>query len=224
MSFMLIKSFTRAPNASQALRNYRALARDYDATCARIEALRLRALNELQLRPGETVFDIACGTGPALPLLADAVGPSGSVVGVELSPEMAAQARLRIAAMPPGTRVTITECPVEAFAPAQLADALLLCYTHDVLQSPAALSRLLAASRPGARIVIVGMKSLPWLWGWPVNIFNLVRARRYVTTYANLDCPWRMLGERGAQLRKVHTALWGSAYIAVGTLPGRQLP
>ena len=120
--------------------------------------------------------------------------------------------------------MTLPECSVETFASAQLADALLLCYTHDVLQSPAALSRLLAASRPGARIAIVGMKTLPWLWGWPVNIFNMARARRYVTTYANLDCPWRLLDERGAHLREVHTALWGSAYIAVGTLPRRQLP
>lgn len=224
MSSSLIDKLTRHPSADLALQDYRTLARDYDSTCTRIEALRIRALRELQLRPGETVFDIACGTGPMLPLLAAAVGPTGSVVGVDLSPEMVAQARRRAAGMRSGVRVTVIESAIEHFKPDRLADALLLCYTHDVLQSPAALERLLSVSRPDARIAIVGMKTLPWLWGWPVNIFNMYRGRRYLTTYANLDCPWRLLSERGAQLREVHTALWGTAYVAVGTLLRPRLP
>jgi hypothetical protein len=40
-----------------------------------------------------------------------------------------------------------------------------------------------------------------------------------MTTYTNMRRPWRLLEERGAALREVHTALWGSAYIATGTLP-----
>ena len=214
----LINKLTRPPRADLAIRHYRNLARDYDSTCTRIEELRIRALRELQLRPGETVFDIACGTGTLLPLLARAVGPTGRVIGVDLSPEMAVQARLRAAEVRGGAQVTIVESPIEFFNPDGAADALLLCYTHDVLQSPAALDRMLSVSKPGARIVIVGMKALPWLWGWPLNLFNMYRGRRYLTTYANLDRPWRLLSERGARLREVHTALWGTAYIAVGTL------
>ena len=137
---------------------------------------------------------------------------------VDVSPEMAAQARQRMAGMRAGAGVTVVESPVELFTPDCCADALLLCYTHDVLQSPSALDRMLSVSKPGARIVIVGMKTLPWLWGWPLNIVNMYRGRGYLTTYANLDCPWRLLSERGARLREVQTALWGTAYIAVGTL------
>ena len=77
----------------------------------------------------------------------------------------------------------------------------------------------MAVAKPRARIALVGMQTLPWLWGWPVNVFNLYRARRYLTTYSNLDCPWRLLADRGARLRLVRTALWGSAYLVVGTLP-----
>ena len=218
MSLSLIERLFGPPRPGLAIRQYRSLASDYDSTCTRIEKLRIQALRELQLKSGETVFDIACGTGAMLPLLSGAVGPSGRVVGVDVSPEMVAEARRRVAGMRGAADITIVESPVEMFTPNGCADALLLCYTHDVLQSPQALDRMLSVSKPGTRSVIVGLKTWPWLWGWPLNIVNMYRGRSYLTTYANLDCPWRLLSERGARLREVHTALWGTAYIAVGTL------
>ncbi|MEU2627979.1 class I SAM-dependent methyltransferase [Kitasatospora sp. NPDC007106] len=47
-----------------------------------------------ELAPGEGAFviDAGCGTGRALPLLRDAVGPRGTVLGVDLTPEMLAVA------------------------------------------------------------------------------------------------------------------------------------
>ena len=217
----ILSNLRPLPDPRRVLENYRRLAAGYDATCGRIECLRQRAVREMRLQPGETVFDIACGTGAALPLLAAEVGPTGRVVGVELSPEMAAIARERAAASAFAGRISVAQCAVEHFRPDMPADVLLLSYTHDVLQLPAALDNLLAMSRPGARIVLLGMKTLPWLWGWPVNLVSLYRARRYLTTYANMDCPWRQLARRGASVRKVHSALWGSAYIAVGALPAQ---
>jgi SAM-dependent methyltransferase len=46
------------------------------------------------LRPptGGTVLDAGCGTGRALPFLRQAVGPAGRVVGLDLTPEMLAEA------------------------------------------------------------------------------------------------------------------------------------
>jgi ubiquinone/menaquinone biosynthesis C-methylase UbiE len=186
--------------------------------------LRRRALHELALQPGETVFDVACGTGPMLPLLASSVGAGGLVIGIELSPEMARQAQHRIDGIAFGSRITLTQGAVERFESTHKADALLFCYAHDVLQSPQAIDRLISMAKPGARVAMVGMKTLPWWWGWPVNAFNLYRARRYLTTYAGLDRPWRLLEERGATLRQVHSGLWGSAYIAVGRMPLNENP
>ncbi|MEV0961674.1 methyltransferase domain-containing protein [Streptomyces sp. I6] len=39
-------------------------------------------------RPGGVVLDAGCGTGRALPLLREAVGPHGTVLGADLTPEM----------------------------------------------------------------------------------------------------------------------------------------
>ncbi|MER7564874.1 class I SAM-dependent methyltransferase [Streptomyces sp. NPDC097941] len=46
------------------------------------------AVTELGLREGDRVLDAGCGTGRALPPLRTAVGPSGVVVGADLTPAM----------------------------------------------------------------------------------------------------------------------------------------
>ena len=46
------------------------------------------AVAELGLREGDHVLDAGCGTGRALPPLRAAVGPSGLVVGADLTPAM----------------------------------------------------------------------------------------------------------------------------------------
>ncbi|MFE0462154.1 class I SAM-dependent methyltransferase [Kitasatospora sp. NPDC058965] len=50
------------------------------------------AVAELGLLPGQSVLDAGCGTGRALPLLRQAVGPQGVVLGLDLTPEMIVQA------------------------------------------------------------------------------------------------------------------------------------
>src|SRR5215472_15399827 len=63
---------------------------------------RMRAFNDLLLdqsaiTPGGMVLEIGCGTAATTVPLAQAVGPSGRVVGVDLAEPMLAGARERIA-------------------------------------------------------------------------------------------------------------------------------
>ncbi len=60
------------------------------------ERRRLRGfLLEWMIRPGDRVLEPGCGSGRFTEVLAAAVGPSGLVVGVDLSAEMLARARGR---------------------------------------------------------------------------------------------------------------------------------
>src|SRR5215831_15315949 len=52
-----------------------------------------RVLLEAGIKPGMRVADLGCGVGMVSHLLADLVGPSGEVVGVDFSGAQIAQAR-----------------------------------------------------------------------------------------------------------------------------------
>src|SRR5215213_4573356 len=54
---------------------------------------RRRAVAALGLKPGDTVLEIGAGTGRNFPYLVEAVGPSGTIIGVDASPGMLAKAR-----------------------------------------------------------------------------------------------------------------------------------
>src|SRR5690606_12537406 len=55
------------------------------------------ALRTLNLRPGERVLDIGCGSGATSLRMAGAVQPGGAVTGVDISPQLLQVARARAA-------------------------------------------------------------------------------------------------------------------------------
>jgi ubiquinone/menaquinone biosynthesis C-methylase UbiE len=77
---------------------YGRLARMYD--WANLERLlysraRARAIDLLELRPGAKVLDVACGTGVNFAPIEKRIGPSGCLVGLDLTPQMLGRARAR---------------------------------------------------------------------------------------------------------------------------------
>ena len=66
-----------------------------------------RLVAELAPHPGEVALDIGCGRGAALLPLAEAVGPSGRVVGIDLSPRMVEAAAAQVAARSVGATVEV---------------------------------------------------------------------------------------------------------------------
>lgn len=211
-----------APDASRSIAHYAELARGYDRSCRLVMPLRHEAVAALRLEPGQSVLDVACGTGLSLPLLADRVGRQGRVVGVEHSPAMMDLARARADELR-CAEVTLLEESVEAAPlPPRSLDAVLFHFTHDVLQSPAAIRNVLSALRPGARVVVAGTKLTSW-WFAPVNLWVLWRARRYLTTYAGLDAPWRLLAPHVPDLQ-IAPRLFDTAYLGAGAFAGYPEP
>lgn len=97
---------TRLPAADPApaplgrvRRRYRRLAPVYERTLGDrwlYAAARRRAIELLRLAPGATVVDIACGTGLNFPLIEERIGPSGTLIGVDLTAEMLRRAGARV--------------------------------------------------------------------------------------------------------------------------------
>ena len=54
-------------------------------------------IDHLALQPGETVVDLGSGAGIDVFLAADVVGPTGKVIGVDMTPEMVSKARANAA-------------------------------------------------------------------------------------------------------------------------------
>lgn len=163
------------------------------------------------------MLDVGCATGLSFAPLAGRVGPAGRVVGIEQSPEMAALARRRIE-QKRWPNVSLVCAPAEEARCDTRAHGALLLFTHDILRRPAAIDRVLAQFRPGARLVAAGLKWAP-AWAWPTNLFIWSAAMHSVTSLEGLGAPWSHLELRVAALT-VDTMLLGSVYIVRAELPG----
>jgi SAM-dependent methyltransferase len=110
------------------------------------------AVGELGLGAGDRALDAGCGTGRALPLLRAAVGPSGGVVGLDLTPEMLDEARSLgrggSAALveADGDRLPLRDAVFDAVFAAGLV--------HHLPDPAAGLSELARVTRPGGRLAV----------------------------------------------------------------------
>jgi demethylmenaquinone methyltransferase/2-methoxy-6-polyprenyl-1,4-benzoquinol methylase len=177
------------------------------------------AVERLDLQPGETVIDVACGTGLTFPRLQAAVTQAGRIVGIDLSPEMLSEARERVAAQG-WDNITLIEGAVQDAQLDIRADAALFSFTHDVLQSPEAVANVLSNLSPGARVASVGAKYAAG-WNPVVNFFVRRAARPYLTTFRGLDRPWRELERHTGEMQHRSLAL-GGAYVAWGAVKQRE--
>lgn len=198
----------------KSVSDYRAVAPGYDRRTRLTDAVRLETVAALELRPGDTVLDAACGTGFCFLPILERIGEHGRLIAFDSSPDLLAQARSRIHGH---ANVVL----IEAFA--EKADliqskpgAILFSYAHDILQSDAALDNLFAQAAAGARVAACGSVLWPW-WGWPVNAWLRARHRGYITNPENFDRPWARL-ERRLESFRVARRGPGWRYLASGRL------
>jgi ubiquinone/menaquinone biosynthesis C-methylase UbiE len=206
-----------APNRAHALDKYRRAASSYDRRWARLsEPIRRRAIERLSLRPGDTVVDVACGTGLSFELLERGVGPEGRVIGIDLSPDMLAVADDRAKARG-WDNVSLIDAPVEEAQIPDGADAAAFVFSHDVMRIPSAVSNVLGSLRPGGKVAATGLKLGP-SWALPLNAAVRAFSRVGVTTTEGLDRPWGHMAPLVEGLR-VETMLLGYVYVASARTP-----
>jgi demethylmenaquinone methyltransferase / 2-methoxy-6-polyprenyl-1,4-benzoquinol methylase len=112
-------------------------------------------VSRVEARPDDTILDVATGTAAVALELVRRYGCS--VVGVDQSPEMLAEATRRIAAAGAGERIELREARAEAlpFEDGSF-DGLTVTYLLRYVDDPAATLRELArVVRPGGRIAML---------------------------------------------------------------------
>ncbi|QIH98484.1 methyltransferase domain-containing protein [Rhodococcoides fascians A21d2] len=124
---------------------------------------RKAAFELLNLPAGSHVLDLGCGTGLNFAGLQRMIGPTGSITGVDASPQMLEQARRR-ADRAGWTNVTLIAADATALTSADLGeqapfDAALSTYALS-LMTPwrTALDTMIAATRVGGVVAVVDMQ------------------------------------------------------------------
>lgn len=131
---------------------FSARAADWDTKFPDDEPAHAAAVAELGLREGARVLDAGCGTGRALTPLRAAVGPSGVVIGADLTPAML-EAAVRAGRDRDGQLLLadVAALPVRS----ESLDAVFAAGLIAHLPHPAANLRELArAVRPGGKLAL----------------------------------------------------------------------
>jgi len=106
-----------------------------------------------QIRPGERVLDVGCGTGIVARLAVERAGPSGAVAGLDVNPQMLAVAR---SVSSPGAAIEWHQAPAEAMPlPDEAFDVALCQMSLQFFQDrEQALREMHRVSAPEGRVLL----------------------------------------------------------------------
>ena len=209
------------------IETYRKKAKRYDITSRLYpvpgypqRAQRLRAVHALGLRAGDTVVDMACGTGLNFRLLEKVVGPGGRIVGVDLTDAMLARAQDRIATN--GWRnVSLVQADAAGFDFPAGVNAILSTYAMtQVPECAEVIAHGAKALSGGGRWVVLDLKVPGNTPGWLAKLGTAI-----VRPFASVDewimrRPWEVI--RNAIQEELADLSWtelffGTAFLAVGS-------
>ncbi len=176
---------------------------------------RRRAVAALGLKPGDTVLEMGAGTGRNFPYLLDAVGPDGTVIGVDASPGMLAEAR-RLIERNGWSNVELLHQDATGLELDREVDGALFSLSYSAMPEPRpALANAWERLRPSARVVVMDAgltQGGPWSLLAPIAGLLV----RYAPGDAYSD-PWSDLAEYGPVETK--RFLFGFGYVSSVTKP-----
>ncbi len=201
-------------NVERSRKLYRRNAPVYDLEARLFADIRAAAIARLAPREGETVLDLACGTGLSFDAVWEGIRDEGRIIGVDQSSEMLLRARRRIRQHGwTNVRIVQTDAAQLTLPPASV-DAVLCCLAHDVASSREAMRAAAGALRDGGRFVAAGIKLAAGPFGLIANPLAKLLARAGVTAPLTPD-PWRAMAEELGRV-EVGELRWGTAYVASG--------
>ncbi|MBV9444313.1 MAG: methyltransferase domain-containing protein [Streptosporangiaceae bacterium] len=214
------------PTREHLIETYRKKAKHYDITSRLYpapgypqRAQRLRAVQALGLRAGDSVVDIACGTGLNFPLIEEAIGPDGRIVGVDLTDAMLAQAQDRIETNG-WSNISLVQADAAEFDFPAEVDAILSTYAlSQVPECAEVIAHGAAALSGGGRWVVLDLKVPDNTPGWLGQLGTaLVRPFAAIDEWI-MRRPWEVI--RAAMQEELADLSWtelffGTAFLAAG--------
>lgn len=160
---------------------YRKRARRYNFTANlyylvgyREFAYRKKAVDALNLQPGDTVVEIGCGTGLNFPLLQEAVGPEGQIIGVDLTDAMLAQAQKQVESQG-WTNVELVHSDATQYRFPERVDGVISTFAITIIPGyDQVIKNGAEALAPGKRFVILDLKRSGNMPRWMINLGILI--------------------------------------------------
>jgi demethylmenaquinone methyltransferase/2-methoxy-6-polyprenyl-1,4-benzoquinol methylase len=210
----LIKIYTKKA------KHYDITSRLYPAPFYPQRAQRLRTVQALGLHAGDSVIDIACGTGLNFSLIEEVIGPGGRIVGVDLTDAMLARAQARIETNGWSNISLVRSDAVDFDFPTEV-DGILSTYAlSQVPESAEVIARGAAALSGGGRWAVLDLRVPD---NAPGSLARLGTAM--VRPFASIDewitrRPWETI--RAAMQEELADASWtdlffGTAFLAAGS-------
>jgi demethylmenaquinone methyltransferase/2-methoxy-6-polyprenyl-1,4-benzoquinol methylase len=184
----------------------------------RLSAFRKMAVHALDLKRGDTVVEIGCGTGLNFPLLQAAVGPRGKIVGVDLSAEMLAVAGETIKRNN-WKNIELVHSDAATYQFPDAVDGVIStgAITY-VPQYDQVIERGAKALASGKRFVILDFKK-PAKWPlWLTKFFFITMRPFGVTLDITERHPWESI-DRHLRTVQFIELYFGGAYLCVGEAP-----
>jgi demethylmenaquinone methyltransferase/2-methoxy-6-polyprenyl-1,4-benzoquinol methylase len=202
---------------------YRKRAGRYDLSTAwlfrlmgfRVERYRRLTVDALSLKRGDTVVDLACGTGLNFPHLERAIGPEGRIIGVDIADAMLGQARERVGVA--GWRnVELVRMDLAQYPfPSRAARILSTLAITLVPEYDDVIRRAAGALQPGGRLAVLDLKK-PGNWPAGLIRFGAWLNRPYGVTLDLADRhPWESVRRHLCEVT-FREFYFGAAYLSVG--------
>jgi ubiquinone/menaquinone biosynthesis C-methylase UbiE len=209
------------------VKTYSGLARGYDIdeklmllAGIRMGRYRKLAVEELHLKPGDTVIDLGCGTGLNLSMLEKAVGPTGRIIGVDITEAMLAEAEKKIRKNG-WNNVEFVNSDMSEYEFPEADGILSTCAITLVPGYDAVIRKGAVALKAGGRFAIMDFKKPKWP-GWLIRLAARLLVEPFGGTLEMASRhPWESL-KRYLKPVSFRELYFGGMYVAVGEKKGRR--
>jgi demethylmenaquinone methyltransferase/2-methoxy-6-polyprenyl-1,4-benzoquinol methylase len=150
------------------IQTYRKRAANYDYTANlyylfgyREWAYRKLAVEALKLKPGDTVMELACGTGINFPLYQQQIGSEGRIIGVDITDAMLEKAQERVARHG-WENVSLIQADAATYKNSSLVDAVISTYALSIFPGPKqVLKNIVDILLPTGRLALLELQIPP---------------------------------------------------------------